>query len=386
MKRNCPICFSPDKHLLYRQVFGNKSISLMDQYEVMVCQKCGFVYADDIPTQAEFNKYYETMSKYEFNYSEGMVANDYNVHFQKIVDFIVPRLPDKNARILDIGCSTGSLLNLLKQAGYTNLFGIDPSPACVRTVRELYKIEASVNNIAGFESPQKADLIILSAVLEHFVDFTGSLQKIRALLKDQGLLFIEVPDAERFAEYIFTPFQQFSIEHINYFSRNSLANLLGSQQFDILAMQNSENRINQTIDPDFFVLSRRTEGRPYQMVRDESCEKRLKEYIAESAKMDQALRQLIARKLAAIDKFIIWGVGTHTQRLVGSGLDLSKVIYFVDSNERYRGKKISGIEVKTPAEIKENVPILISTFSYQEEVARQIKEQLKLPNEIIRLY
>lgn len=386
MKRDCPICFNPAKHLLYRQDFGNKSISLMDKYDVVVCQNCGFVYADNIPTQAEFNKYYEVMSKYEFNYNEGRVSNDYDEHFQKIVDFIAPRFPDKSARIIDIGCSTGCLLNLFKKAGYSNLLGVDPSPTCVRTVRKLYKIEAAVNNIANFESAQKADLIILSAVLEHFVDFAGSMRKIRSLLKDQGLLFVEVPDAERFDEFIFTPFQQFSIEHINYFSRYSLANLLGSHRFNIIAMQNSENRVNQTIDPDLFVLSQMTGKSNYQMVRDEACEKMLKNYIEKSARMDRGLRRFINQKLAGIKMFIIWGVGTHTQRLVGSGLDLSRVLYFVDSNERYWGKKISGLEIKAPAEIRENVPILISTYSYQEEVAGRIKEQLKLPNEIIKLY
>ena len=45
-------------------------------------------------------------------------------------------------------------------------------------------------------------------------------------MNNGGLLYIEVPDASRFLKYIDAPFQQFSIEHINFFSNISLSNLM----------------------------------------------------------------------------------------------------------------------------------------------------------------
>ncbi len=386
MNRFCPICSSAQKTKLYNQNFHNKVIALMENYDVVVCDNCCFVYADNIPSQEEFNKYYAVMSKYEFDFKDGVVSGDYLMHFQKIAKFLKPYLPDKKVRILDIGCSTGALLYVLKSEGYSNLSGLDPSPACVKTVRKLYDIEAVACNISDFISDHQFGVIILSAVLEHFVDFEVALRKIRSLLIDGGLLFIEVPDAERFDSYIFTPFQQFSIEHINYFSQYSLKNLLGKFSFETIGLEKNENRINQTIDPDIFFLSKKQKKSDFKIVKDVACELRIKKYIVQCSEFDLKVKKIIRERLSDKNKIIVWGVGTHTQRLIGTGLDLSKILFFVDSNSRYHGKKINGLEIKSPADIKEGAPILISTYSYQEEVVQQIRVGLKLKNEIIKIY
>jgi len=361
--RICPICSCPKKIHLYKQNFNNKDISLMENYDVVVCNNCGFVYADNISSQADFNNYYETMSKYEFNYKDGVIPNYYIKHFKKIVNFLTPYINNKNASILDIGCSTGGLLSIFKSNGYRNLLGIDPSKSCVRTTKNLYNIEATVNNISNFNTNEKFDLIILSAVLEHLVDFKDSMRKIWSLLNDQGLLFIEVPDAERFDLYISSPFQQFSIEHINYFSRYSIRNLLSKFSFKIIEIQQNEARLNLIIDPDIFVLSEKTDENNFKIIKDDTSKLHIRNYITQSSKIDLKIKKLIQEKLLNKNKIIVWGVGTYTQRLIGSGLDLSKILYFVDSNIRYVGKKLNGIEIKSPNDIrKERIPILISNL------------------------
>lgn len=387
MNRFCPICSCSEKTLLYKQNFNNRVISLIEDYDVVVCKDCGFVYADNIPSQADFNNYYAVMSKYEFNYKDGIVPNDYIDYYKKIVNFLIPHITDFNAKILDIGCSTGALLSIFKLHGYSNLSGIDPSPSCARTAKELYNIEATVNNISDFNTHERFDLIILSAVLEHLVDFSNLMQKIRSLLKDQGLLFIEVPDAERFDLYISAPFQQFSIEHLNYFSQYSIRNLLSNLSFKIIEIQQNEYKLNLVIDPDIFILSRKTDENNFKIIRDDICELNIRNYITKCSKVDLEIKKIMQEKLLNKNKIIVWGVGTHTQRLIGSGLELSKILFFVDSNIRYIGKKLNGIKIKSPSDIQEEkIPILISTYSYQQEIAYQIKEVLKLKNEIIRIY
>lgn len=386
MNRICPICSFSEKTHLYKQNFNNNVISLIESYDVVVCKNCGFVYADNIPSQFDFNNYYETMSKYEFNYKDGIASSDYISYYKKIVNFLIPHINNTNARILDIGCSTGGLLSIFKLNGYSNLSGIDPSPSCVRVVQELYNIEATINNISNFDTSEKFDVIILSAVFEHLVDFSDSMQKIRALLKDWGLLFIEVPDAERFSLYITAPFQQFSTEHINYFSQYSLRNLLSKFSFRVIETQQSDNKLNMTTDPDIFSLSQKTYKNTFKIIRDDISESSIRNYITQCSANDLGIKKIIQEKLSNKSKIIVWGAGTHTQRLIGSGLDISKILFFVDSNTRYTGKKLSGIVVKQPTDIKEDVPILISTYSYKEEIIHQIREVLKLNNEIITLY
>jgi len=49
---------------LFQQRFSVLSTgSLMDGYDVVICQECGFCFADNIPEQAAFDLYYREMSK-----------------------------------------------------------------------------------------------------------------------------------------------------------------------------------------------------------------------------------------------------------------------------------------------------------------------------------
>ncbi|BCS55976.1 methyltransferase type 11 [Geobacter sp. SVR] len=373
---------------MFTQRFGkNSAISVMESYDVVVCCTCGFVYADNIPSQEEFSAYYALMSKYEFEYKDGIVAQDYMTQYAKIVDFIIPHVGTREARILDIGCSTGALLSIFEKRGYHHLLGLDPSPNCTHVAEKIYGIRAITGDISSLNDVGKFDAIILSAVLEHLVDFEYSMNKIKALLSDGGLLFIEVPDAERFHEFIFAPFQQFSVEHINYFSRTSILNLLSAYSFKILEMKQNESSLNLTVDPDLFVLSVKTAiPEEPEIVPDVVSEPTLLKYIHDCSGIDQKIRTIISEKLLELDRFIVWGAGTHTQRLIGAGLDTSKILYIVDSNKRYAGKKLDHIDIRLPQEISDDVPILISTYSYQSEIMNMIRNNLRLSNEIVALY
>ena len=140
------------------------------------------------------------------------------------------------------------------------------------------------------------------------------------------------------------------------------------------------------LDPDIFALWQKSYNNNFKIIRDDICESKIKNYICRCSEIDLKVKKIIKEKLSNKNKVIVWGVGTHTQRLIDSGLELSKILFFVDSNTKYSGKKINGVEIKSPAEIKEDTPILISTYSYQEEVVYQIKEILKLDNEVIKIY
>lgn len=358
----------------------------MEKYDVVACKICGLVYADNIPSQTEFNDYYAAISRYEFTHNDGIVSKSYINHTRGIVDFLAPHVSNKKARILDIGCSTGCLLSLLKERGYTNLIGMDPSPSCVETVKQRYGIEAIASTISALETTEHFDVIILSAVLEHLVDLNSSTRKVASMLKPDGLLFLEIPDAERFFTHIFTPFQQFSIEHINYFTQHSVAYLLSKCSFKIIEMRKGANRGNQTIDPNLFIVSKKSKMSDIPIMRDNAGEISIRKYIAQCSKIDWEMKHHLREKLSKEDKVIVWGVGTNTQRLLGDGLELSKVLYFVDSNINYAGKKLHGLAVKLPGEIRESNPILILTYSYQEEVIHQIRANLKLGNEILTIY
>jgi hypothetical protein len=64
--RRCAICHGQRKRLLYQQRFSMLSIgSILNGYDVVICQDCVFCYEDNIPDQSAFDVYYREMSKYE---------------------------------------------------------------------------------------------------------------------------------------------------------------------------------------------------------------------------------------------------------------------------------------------------------------------------------
>jgi 2-polyprenyl-3-methyl-5-hydroxy-6-metoxy-1,4-benzoquinol methylase len=389
-KRNCVVCGGKHTELLFRQQFSEISeSSLLDGYDVVVCKTCGFCFAENLPSQDAFDAYYREMSKYEHLDRSGEASEFEMRQFPLLARFIQAHLPDKKARILEIGCANAGLLNALKQSGYPNVLGVDPSPACARNAERLYQIRVLTCAISDLE-PELGpfDFIILVAVLEHIRDLDYSLRKIQALLSPGGLVYMEVPDATRFAMSPDAPFQEFSIEHINYFTPVSLANLMGRYGFsEVFSEQASYDQTDTHIGYAARIVFRKVEA-TINFTKDPGGESALKEYISASQKVENRIHETVRELIASQRPLVVWGVGTHTQRLLATGgLAAANIVAFVDSNPNYVGKKLSNVPILAPAEIgKAGEPILISSRIFQSEILQQIRFDLKLDNEVLTLY
>lgn len=383
MIRPCQICGCFETEKLFSQKFYNNVISPVTSYDVVKCKTCGFIFANNMPEQEYFNAYYENMSKWEFNYFSGDMPDQYYKHAHKTLNFINKWVTNKEAKILDVGCSTGALLAVMKQSGFKNLVGLDPSLECVNKVKRIPGIDAIKGTISSINVTTKFDLITIASVLEHIADLKEALLKITWLLNDGGYIFVEVPDLNRFHEQVFTPFQQFSIEHINYFTPTSITNALGSVGFKVIDIVDVQNETSQHTDPSIFLIGK-LDNLKKSVIIDECGSDSVNRYIQISEELDKAL----ATKLEKLpETVIIWGVGTSTQRLLASGkLDTSKILYFVDSNKNYVGLTLANKKIKDPTEIIEDVPILVATWSYKDEIISMIKTKLNLSNRIISLY
>ena len=95
------------------------------------------VYADTPATQADYDKFYATCSIYEqpAGASTGTTPPEDLARLEQIGALFAGHIPSKQARILDVGCANGGLLQVLGRLGFRNLVGVDPSPACVENTR-----------------------------------------------------------------------------------------------------------------------------------------------------------------------------------------------------------------------------------------------------------
>ena len=386
--RQCAVCGSARKTELFRQEFsGLSSESLLHGYLVVVCSDCGFAYADQLPEQDAFDAYYRNMSKYEQQHSRGEGVADLR-RCESTVNALTPFLPDPNVRILDIGCATGRMLGLLKQRGYSNVLGIDPSETCVRLAQELYGVKVLPYTISTMPDwRENFDVVLLVAVIEHVQHLHPLLDRVGAILAPQGLLLVEHPDVRRFTPQANGPFQEFSTEHISFFSARSLENLMQHHGFTAIhSFQEDRPSVEGVLEPSSTSIFRKT-GARQELVRDTESEPALRAYIAQCQSVEDHIKRTIDRLVETATPLIVWGTGTHTQRLMAtSRLRSAKIAAFIDSNPRYQGKQLNGIPIAAPELLRErHEAILISSRIWQRDIANQIRAS-GYKNELILLY
>jgi 2-polyprenyl-3-methyl-5-hydroxy-6-metoxy-1,4-benzoquinol methylase len=153
-------------------------------------------------------------------------------------------VPDKKAKILDIGCGLGDLLFLMKKEGYKNIIGIDHSQIAVEVCRKrnLNVMKASLENLPFEIKNNKYDVIILGDVLEHIYVPAQVILQLRELLTKDGKLIISVPNAGWIMNGILLSFAPqllwlsvmfASWTHIKFYTFSSLRKELEACGFDI---------------------------------------------------------------------------------------------------------------------------------------------------------
>lgn len=349
--RACPLCGFKRSSILFIQKFTNYFC-----HEIASCADCGFVFVRNTPSQKFYDQYYKKMSKYEG-------IREHETHFKdtgEILNDLAKKYIKKSDDILDVGCSTGSLLFFLKNKGYKKLFGFDPGPKCKKIAKEKYDIEITTSSLKKYTSKKKYKLIILSQVLEHLSEVRESIDKISRLLTNDGYVFIGIPDAGRFYEDFEEPFGEFSTEHINFFSDISLFRLMKKYSCAFIKSKS---------------------GALYSLwQKDSSEEKSIIKYIKLSEKKLNHVKNIIDNLPS---KIIVWGAGSLSQRLLETTTLKNKAIKFVDMNKNLVGKKISDIDIISDKEVnKYSDPILISSFRFRSEIKKYIKSK-KYRNKII---
>ena len=379
IKRCCPVCVGEEmKKIFHRDFGGMESIVPFSGYDVVQCMRCGAFYADNIEETMPLMHYYEMMSKYEteaFSVSREALAE-----YEFAIGFLRGHLAPEQS-IIDIGCGNGAMLHMLQEQGFHHLTGLEPSEKNCRGITERWGIRA-VAGALGEEIPPLADetfdVVLMEGVLEHLIDVQGNVREALSYLKEDGALYLNVPDLAAFPA-CHDLYQQFSVEHVNFFSLPSMQNLM--REFGMTCVAYDRNGYGV-----FTLWRHASEGVP-ALAFDHTGTADMRTYLTGAEQLAAQMKDRLApyRRRAVY----VWAAGTHTAMLYQLRLlDGIHVRAIIDSNANYQGKEVYGVPVIAPQELteREPLPIIISSQLAQDAIHAQIKEKMGLPNEMVRLY
>jgi predicted TPR repeat methyltransferase len=128
------------------------------------------------------------------NYDEQLWASG-NPYIAIQAGMVGRYVPDYDARILDAGCGTGNMAQVLYQIGYTNLEGLDPSAGMLEVAKrkEVYnKLHSLFLGESIDLEPESYDVVVASGVLTHGHAPPGSLDGILKISKSGGIIIFSL--------------------------------------------------------------------------------------------------------------------------------------------------------------------------------------------------
>ncbi len=151
----------------------------------------------------------------------------------------------RGKRVLDVGCGTGGFLKLAADAGAI-VHGVEVAPDHVAFARERYGLSISSGTFEEFlaTNDQPFDIVTLFHALEHLSSPTATLRGVRSILRDDGLLCLQVPNVlHSFAGLAQSDmYMVLRGAHLYNFTPRSLRNVLAKAGFQIRALQPVETR------------------------------------------------------------------------------------------------------------------------------------------------
>lgn len=215
-KRNCIICGSKDKELVFTK----------HGFKHNLCKSCGFFYVD--PT---FNEEVTHSNFLNENSYTKVLMNKKNINLDKkkfLYALQKLNMNLKNKKVLDIGCGFGFFLDVAREHD-CEVYGSELNQSCLKLLRK--KKIPLITNYENFH--EKFDIVSLWLVLEHLFDPASLLKDIHRLLKKNGKLIINIPNYKSLSARILKDkCSMFSGEqHINFFSIKNLEEFLNNNFF-----------------------------------------------------------------------------------------------------------------------------------------------------------
>lgn len=244
-KPECKICASANITDLGNIINGKFPHDFLKKFFLFKCKQCSFKFIHPSPSNSELDYIYSSQEYSQWENPD----NKNKLHSSRYLNFdyyskIIQKFK-KKGRILDCGCATGLLLDIMKERGF-DCYGaeISDTPFLISEKKHPGKIFKS--KIDELSIPDEYfDIITMFDLIEHVENPRSVLEKANSLLSNNGLLFIITPNMSSLSAILMGKRHNDCImEHLSLFNKKNMSRLLNEAGFEVMKTFPAKKIIN----------------------------------------------------------------------------------------------------------------------------------------------
>lgn len=265
-ERHCPLCGHTQAEVFARE----RSFEVPLVY--FCCGNCSFIFQDPTESQAANPEFYRETYRRIYQASTEPTAKDLyqqRARAGEQIAWLQSLGVRQVASALDIGASSGLLLQALQSAYGARVVGVEPGDAYRRLAQDSgLEMYASLEDLLAAK-PQRFQLVTLMHVLEHLPDPVAALSQIRTeLLDGQGWLLVEVPN--------FYAHDSYELAHLAVYTAHSLREMLKASGYEVIASREHGMPRSETLPLYLGALARPVKDfrKDYVVVKDSGMQRK----------------------------------------------------------------------------------------------------------------
>lgn len=183
------------------------------------------------------------MSNYSDSSFDTTDESNGNTSWYKIFHLTPP-----GSSVLDIGCSSGNLGQLLIQKRQCRVNGVELNPADAKLaagkLHRVWVLDIEGDDLAEF-GKNKYDVIIFGEVIEHLVKPTETLKRIKPLLNNKGMILFSIPNMAHIAvrlallrgNFEYTETGLLDKTHVHFYDQHEVERVFGEAGYEITNLE-----------------------------------------------------------------------------------------------------------------------------------------------------
>lgn len=148
-----------------------------------------------------------------------------------------------DSRVLEVGCASGTLLSILREAGH-EVSGVDLSSRFADMAKKVYGLEVRVGDFTGMDWPENHfEAVVLFGTISNLQNLSSALDCIHAMLTPNGILIFNFPNSDSLVAKLYRDrFWMFAPSVSNFMTVAGCCQVLTKHGFHIDRIRNDVQR------------------------------------------------------------------------------------------------------------------------------------------------